>query len=187
MECNERWKGIEEHYREIPRFRELLNYDKLIEKVRQKDDILSIVDELIDWGPSENEQEAAIKEVLALVTEDDYDLLVIAGGKHTWTNTVRLLKSVGYPRNKKALPSLILLLRDLNWPGTREGMEALKNANDADKNVLIPILEIAIEEAYNTDDGNWLAWIREFLEFAQIDEIAFTTHEVYSLLNCADW
>jgi len=175
--------NMEEHYMEIPRFRKLLNYDKFIEKVRQHDEIVSLVCKL-HWDMPEDVQKNAIKTIKEEVDENDYDLLILSGYIFTWPNVVGILKEVGYPKNKKALPSLILLLQDLNWPGAREGMSVLK---EADKSYLIPILEVAIEEAYNTNDGNWLAWIKEFLEFAEINRIDFINCKVYDLLEYADW
>ena len=173
---------MKDFYREIPRFRELLNYDKLIARVIEQDEIISLVNKL-NWNFPEYEQKDAIKILKNIVHEDDYDLLIISGHKYTWPNTVEILKEAGYPKNRKALPSLILLLQDINWPGAREGMSVLK---ESDKKVLIPMLEIAIEEAYNTNDVEWLTWIKEFLEFAEINKADFVNCEVYGLLKHAN-
>lgn len=179
----ERFKNMEKHFNEIPKFRKLLNYDKFIEKIQARDEIVLLVNKL-HWDMPEDEQKSAIETIKSTVAEDDYDLLIFSGHTFTWPNIVEILKEVGYPKNKKALPSLISLLKDLNWPGAREGMSVLK---EADKSFLIPILEVAIEEAHNTNDGNWLAWIKEFLEFAEINKSDFINGEVYDLLEYADW
>lgn len=176
---NERFENMENHYREIPKFRELLNYDKLIERVKQKDEIISLVSKL-HWGMPEEVQKYAIKMIENTVNEDDYDLLIISGHTFTRPNIVEILKDAGYPKNRKALPSLILLLQDLNWPGAVEGMSVMK---DAGKSALVPMLEIAIEEAHNTNDEDWLGWIKQFLEFAEINKSDFVNCEVYDLLE----
>ena len=185
MDPFERFKdtNMDEHYKEIPKFKKLLNYDKFIERVKQRDEIISLVCKL-HWDMPESVQKDTIKTIREKVDEDDYDLLILSGYIFTWPNIIEILKEVGYPKNRKALPSLILLLQDLNWPGAREGMSVLK---EADKNYLIPVLEVAIEEAHNTSDGNWLAWIKEFLDFAEINKMDFVNCNVYDLLKCADW
>jgi len=170
-------------YREIPKFRGLLNYDKVLEKIKQQDEIILLVDNL-DWGLSQEEQGNAIKKLLEIVSEDDYDLLLIAGNKRTWHNAVQVIREAGYPKNKKALPSLVLLLQDLNWPGVNEGMVILK---DAGKDTLIPILETAIEEGFSSNDYTWLAGIRHFLEFAEIKKHDFKNYDTYDLLKYSEW
>ena len=120
--------NMEKHYLDMPRFRKLINYDKLIERVAQRDEIIQLVQDL-ETGLPEEVQKNSIEKILKIV--DDYDLLILAGHKHTYPATVQLLKDVGYPKNKKALPSLVLLLQDTNWPGAVEGMSVLKEADIA--------------------------------------------------------
>jgi len=180
---NIRFEQMEKHYIEIPRFRKLLNYDKLIEKVAQRDEIIQLVENL-KCGLSENELGNTVEKILNTVDEDDFDLLIIAGHKFTYPNTVQLLKNVGYPKNKKALPSLILLLQDLNWPGAFDGMNVLK---EADTSILMPMLELAITEAFSSNDFIWLGGIKHFLEFAHINKTHFIDSTVYKLLEYADY
>ena len=179
----EKIERMKELYKDIPRFRNLLNYDKLIERMSRQDGIMSLINKL-DWSLSKDEQVSAIKILIDTIDEDDCDLLLIAGGKQTWHNSIIVLKDVGYPRNKKALPSLILLLQDINWPGASEGMALLKGVAP---DVLIPLLEVAIEEGYNSCDFIWLAGIKHFLTIAQINKTDFINHDVYELLEYADW
>jgi len=181
-EYMKKFEGIENFYRELPKFRKLLNIDKLAERVKQRDEIIVLTNEL-DWRLPESTQKNAFAK-LKNIPYEDYDLLILACNIYSWPNVVKLIKEAGCKNNEKALPSLIMLLRDLNWPGAVEGMSVLK---EADRSVLIPIVEVAIEEAFNTKDGNWLAWIKEFLEFADIHKSDFTSGDVYDLLKHADW
>jgi len=179
-----RIEQLEKLYTEIPKFRKLLNYDKLIAKLQtQENGIISLVNDL-DWNLPEEQRKKAAQAIINSVDMDDYDLLIIAGNKCTWSNSVLLLKEIGYPKNKKALPSLILLLQDLNWPGAVEGIEVLRQA---DKRAVIPLLEVAIEEGYSSCDYIWLAGIKTFLEFTLISKDDFSRKETYDLLEYAEW
>jgi len=169
---------------DIPhKFRALLGYDKLLRCITKRKEIISIVSKLDSISP-ECERHNATDMLLNTIDEDDYDLLIIAGHKHTWLNTVRALNIAGYPKNRKALPSLILLLQDLNWPGAKEGMHVLKEAG---KDAVIPLIAVAVEAGFSSNDFIWLAWIKEFLEFANIGKSDFNNHDVYDLLEHAEW
>jgi hypothetical protein len=182
-------KEIESHRNlmaEMPNFSKLLNYEKLINILSEgrEHKILKLVSKMDFWLEIPmSEQEAAIENLVAVIDTDDCDLVILAGNKGTWINTVKALKIIGYPKNKKALPSLIYLLRDLNWPGAEEGMDILK---EADRSEVLPILEVAITDAYNTKDDCWLLFIRTFLNFAEISKADFPNPDIYDLLKYAD-
>jgi len=163
-------------------FKELMGCDKLINNIGRYEEIASLVSEL-DYCLQENEQ-AAYAMMRDMLMEDDYYLLIPAGGKHTWCSTVKLIEAVGYPQNKKALPSLLLLLQDLNWPDAKEGMHVLKSAG---KEAVMPLLEAAIKSAAAFGDTVWLAWIKHFMEFAHICEGDFANHDAFTLLQYAEW
>ena len=139
-----------------PSFGEMIGSKKITDCVQQYDDISELVGNL-DWNLPKCVQEKAIGTLLTTVNEDDYDLLIPLGSKNTWVNIVKIIETVGYPKNNKALPSLILLLQDLNWPGANEGMGILKNI---EHEVLVPMIETAIESASMSCDYMWLAGIK---------------------------
>ena len=121
---------------------------------------------------------------MSIAEDDDYSLLLTIGGKSTWDNAVRIIKCVGYPKNKQALPSIALLFQDLNWPGAYESIEILK---EIDKKVFLPIIEAAIEEAFKCKDYMWLGGIKQFIEDAKICKNDFEDNNMYDLLAYADW
>ena len=63
-------------------------------------------------------------------------------------------------------------------------MRVLKKA---DKGEVIPLLEAAIVAASGANDFIWLAWIKHFLTFAEIDRLDFADQGVYDLLQYAEW
>ena len=168
------------------KFKEILNYSNVIERIMQDDKITTFVN-MLHWNLQESEVNSIIRRKIDLIDASDYDMLLLAGQKHTWSNTVKFIAAAGYPKNKKALPSLVLLLQDLNWPGANDGMRVLKAAHMKDSTVSIPILEAAIESAFIDNDTIWLAWIKHFLKYAQIDRSCFINHDIYDLLKHAEW
>ncbi|MCL2571925.1 MAG: hypothetical protein FWE11_05935 [Defluviitaleaceae bacterium] len=166
-----------------PSFGELIGSKKITDCVQQYDDISKLVGNL-DWNMPKCEQEKAIGKILNTVNEDDYDLLILLGNKNSWLNIVKIIEAMGYPKNKKALPSLILLLQDLNWPGANEGIGILKNI---EHEVLVPMLEAAIESAAMSCDYMWLAGIKQFLRLAHITKQKFINQDLFEELKNADW
>jgi len=57
---------------------------------------------------------------------------------------------------------------------------------EVDKCILIPIIEIAISEAFNSSDFMWLAGIKYFLDIAGYIKSDFVNVNVYDLLKYAD-
>ena len=166
-----------------PKLKHLLNYDNVSRRINQRDEIVSLVQKLSCILPMDV-QEKAISTLICILGENDYDLLIIAGHKYTWLNTIKILSMAKYPKNQKALPSLLLLFQDLNWPGAIEGMHVLIKA---DKNILIPMIETAIESAFNSEDYMWLAGLKYFVEFAQITKDDFNEHNIHKMLEYAKW
>ena len=166
-----------------PKLMNLLNYDKLICRINQQDKVISLLQKL-DWSLPEDEQESAMIIIMDMFDAEDYGLLIIAGNKNTWFNAVRILKAIGYPKNKNALPSLTLLLQDLSWPGAEDSMYVLKEAG---KEALIPLLEIVIESAADSSDFIWLAGMKQFVAFAQLKKSDFFNQNIYDLLQYAEW
>lgn len=74
-------------------------------------------------------------------------------GKMEWSNVVRIVQRIGYPDNEAALPKLVELFQDMNWPGA---IEALRYLQTLDKSIVLPYIEAGAEEARRTNDDSWL-------------------------------
>ena len=144
----------------FPNFSQLLGYEKMIKQIIEHDEIIKLVHDL-DWNLSKQIQESAVSKLVNQINSLDTYLLIHPFNKCTWHNAVRVIELLGYPKNKNALPSLIYLLQDLNWPGNEKGMNILSKI---DRNELIPLLEIAIKDSFNANDLTWLAGIKHFLD-----------------------
>ena len=98
-------------------------------------------------------------------SDEEICSLISQGNKSTWQKTVNLYNILGYPRWKKAIPSLLELQQDLNWPGTIEARELL---SAIDFNEYKQAYTEAVTEAVNTNDGEWLEHLIFFLLFKVI-------------------
>lgn len=112
----------------------------------------------LNWLLPKEIQEESIA-TLSQISPDKVDFLIPKYGKECWENGVSILKKIGYPKNKKALPKLARLLQDRNWPGSLEAIEIFKSL---DKKISTPYIEKECEEALQCNDVDWL----EHLYFA---------------------
>lgn len=145
-----------------------------------------IINQLIEnlsWEMPEDKQLNAIQKLSELEPEKCH-LLINPMLKSTWENATLVIEKIGYPRNKAAIPSLIWLFQDLNWPGVDRAFSILTRVDKCD---LIPLLEDAIEKAYVEKDYMWLGGIKRFLESCRINEKYFINKDIYKLLIYADF
>ncbi|MCL2167021.1 MAG: hypothetical protein FWH49_07030 [Clostridiales bacterium] len=148
----------------------------------KKEQVLHLVYDL-DWSLPEHIQKNAITQ-LTNVDPDLCDLLVQPRLKSTWLNATKVIKCIGYPKNIKAIPSLIWLLQDLSWPGVPNAIDIMK---EIDTYILVPLLEQSIKKAYHDNDSLWLAGIKEFISSTSIIANDFSEKGVLELLSFADW
>jgi hypothetical protein len=104
--------------------------------------------------------------------------------KGTWHNIVPLIGEIGYPKNKEAIPSLLGLLRDMNWAGSWQAIEILKMAGIT---VLIPHIEMSLKDAYLIEDYVWISGIKCLVEELELSGQQFIEKEVYDILEYAEW
>lgn len=76
----------------------------------------------LNWHLPERIQKEAIQ-ILSQLPPDKVDLLLSEYRKEYFENAVSILRKMGYPRNRKALPQLADLLEDRNVPGALEAIE----------------------------------------------------------------
>lgn len=112
----------------------------------------------LNWLLPKENQKVAI-EFLTNLPPDKTDMILPKYGKECWENGVSVIKSIGYPNNKNALPKLARLLQDRNWPGALDAIEVFR---DIGKTISIPYIEKECIEAAKLNDLDWL----EHLYFA---------------------
>lgn len=122
--------------------------------------------------------------MLSDVTINPYDIIQV-DLKCTWENAVSVLKKMGYPRNKKALPKLIWLLQDINWPGSMQAVEIIKGFDKSE--IIIPVIN-AVKEACKEKDYMWIGGLKMIIESIDVyDEISNKYPEIDSVLRLAEF
>ncbi len=133
----------------------------------------------LNWLLPKESQEAAI-EILLKINPNKADMILPKYGKECWENGVYVLKKMGYPQNKKALPNLARLLQDRNWPGALEAIELFRELG---KEISLPYIEKECTEAMQQNDLDWL----EHLYFACLSlhyrEKDFSNKEVFVFMK----
>jgi hypothetical protein len=137
----------------------------------------------LDWSMPKEIQELAVKNLLG-ISDQHTPLLIQDYGKYSWENAVIVLKEIGFPRNRYALPRLIWLLQDITWPGALMGIDIMRTIDN--KEVLIPLIEVALESASSENDYMWIAGIKRLIEDIGITDRDFNNKEVFHLLTLAD-
>lgn len=137
----------------------------------------------LSWNMPQEVQLSVIRELTTI--DDEYTPLLIQDTeKHCWENAVKVLNKIGYPRNRLAIPCLIELMQDMNWPGVPTAIEILKSI---DKSVIVPHIEASLIKAAEDDDRMWIGGIQRLIDILQISESDFHDKEVYKLLKLSDW
>lgn len=122
------------------------------------EEINSLISNL-KWDNSTEVQQEAIEKLIQ-IDEKYIGLLIQPIDKKHWENAALVLKKIGYPRNKLAIPGLLEWLKDLNWPGAWTVLETLQSI---DIEVLLPHIKNAINEATEKNDEMWLMALKELV------------------------
>jgi hypothetical protein len=129
----------------------------------------------LNWHlPKEIQKEAA--DFLLQLPADKVGMIIPKYGKACWENGVAVIKEIGYPRNKKALPRLAGLLQDRNWPGALDSIGIFR---DLGKEISTPYIEGECEEAIRCGDYDWLEHLYYAVESLGMEPADFRNVEAY--------
>ena len=136
----------------------------------------------LSWNCSETEQQFAIN-MLSTVSPSSMKQVFKHTSKDIWENAVQVIANYGFPKNKELLPDLLQLLQDINWPGARHSIIVL---SAIPKKFLIPPLEYALQEAYDSDDSMWISGLAQLLNAMNIKQEDFTKITLSKILEKSD-
>lgn len=152
----------------------------------QHDNILNNLINNLNWNLPLNRQIEAIDSIILMFNQDNIDLYELFEklGKNSWLNYCQIVKQISYPQNKSAIPALLFLLQDLNWPGSAEAMEILLSIQ---KEALIPYIQNSIKEAYSDNDFMWLGGLKILVNRLGLTQTDFDDIQLNKLLSLADF
>ena len=125
-------------------------------------------------------QKVAIKGLM-LMDSEHCDLL-ITDSVSIWSNVAKVMKALGYPRNKKAV--IALFTKGFHWEEKLEFFPILKEVVEKDKGFLIFLMETTVSEICETREGFYMFRIfKYFLKYAQLKEEDFTKKEIFRMIS----
>lgn len=135
----------------------------------------------LDWHLAEETQ---LKAVEWLVTNIPREQLSLLFWPHTekscWQNAVQVVTRIGYPENEAALPHLVELFQDLNWPGAQEAELYLRTLERA---VVMPYLEAGGRRAVAENDWDWLWFLFDVCERMGVGRADFQDGAVFDAMK----
>lgn len=147
-----------------------------------KDDIVKYVHEL-DWSyPVETQNEAI--DILSRIDGEYLCFVFDKNQKATWENAVKVIRKIGFPKNRPLLSDLVWLLQDINWPGALDAIEILSSI---EKTIIIPIIEKALLTANSNGDSMWIAGISLLVKKGEYKSIDFSDEKIYEILKKVDF
>ncbi len=147
-----------------------------------KDDAVKYVREL-DWSYPIETQDKAM-DFLSKADDEYIGLIFDKKLKSTWENAVKVIKKIGFPKNKPLLSELVWLLQDINWPGAAGAMEILSST---EKTAVIPIIEEALLKADAKNDSMWIGGINLVVKKAGYISADFSDENMLKILKKADF
>ncbi|WP_342537612.1 hypothetical protein MKY15_11740 [Sporosarcina sp. FSL K6-1540] len=135
----------------------------------------------LNWHLPQEIQDEAM-EILSEIQPEKVGFIIPKYGKPCWQNGVGIIKDMGYPRNKEALPKLASLLQDRNWPGALEAIETFEQLG---KKISVPHIEKECVEAIKCNNNDWLEHLYFATESLDITELDFSNPVTYQLMKKA--
>jgi len=145
------------------------------------DNIEQLIKDL-NWQNPEEVQKNAMNK-LEKISEEEVVLLARQSelcNKSCWHNAAIVLKKIGYPRIRLAIPYLMEWFRDANWPGAMTIFDLFKTI---DVNILLPYLRCAAEYAIKENDTIWGYWLIDLLNQLNINTSDFNSSLYNELLE----
>lgn len=111
----------------------------------------------------ENMQKEAMQQ-LYYVDEQYIPYIIDIYNSATWSNGLKVIKKIGYPKNRKAINSILYLFQDINWKTTQMAVDTVKEIYSKEPAFVIEAIDNTISK--HRDDEMWvegLQWLKEKL------------------------
>ena len=115
----------------------------------------------LDWSLPDPQQVAARRYLVAHIGDDLSPLMVANLSKVQFENAAIVLAEIGHPRIDAYIAPMLDWFLDRNWPGAQIIAELLIGG---DTEVLLQHLDLALKQAVDIDDEDWIYFLQEFKE-----------------------
>lgn len=139
----------------------------------------------LSWNNSLVQQQNAIKRAVDAISSNQLQFSdLFTKDKSTWENFCKIVQGIGYPANRPAIPTMFMLLQDVNWPGAYDALAILVVLG---KNIILYELEKTIRLAFVEQDSMWLAGLKMLVEQLKLSPYDFNDQSVFEMLQSADF
>lgn len=118
----------------------------------------------LNWHLPQEEQDFAVQE-LVHYKDEIINRFISETQKEQWHNAIRVIEKLDASYQIMAVPQMLLLLMDLNWPGAMPAVEIMKKL---DNESIKPFIEATLIRADIENDTIWIAWIKYLIEQKKI-------------------
>jgi len=134
----------------------------------------------LNWHRPQAEQDFAVQELIDY-KDEIINIFISDTQKEQWHNAIRIIEKLDESYQIKAVPQMLLLLMDLNWPGAMPALEIMKKL---DIENIKPYIAEALRRADKENDTIWIAWIKKLIE----EKNAFNDFDEYmKILSKSEW
>lgn len=134
----------------------------------------------LNWHLPQEEQDFAVQE-LVHYKDEIINRFISETQKEHWHNAIRVIEKLDASYQIMAVPQMLLLLMDLNWPGAMPAVEIMKKL---DNESIKPYIEATLIRADIENDTIWIAWIKYLIEQKNLlNDLNAYSH----ILNKAEW
>lgn len=134
----------------------------------------------LNWHRPQAEQDFAVQELIDY-KDEIINIFISDTQKEQWHNAIRIIEKLDESYQIKAVPQMLLLLMDLNWPGAMPALEIMKKL---DIENIKPYIADTLRRADKENDTIWIAWIKKLIE----EKNAFKDFDEYmNILSKAEW
>lgn len=101
----------------------------------------------------ENMQKKAMQQ-LYYVDEQYIPYIIDIYNSATWSNGLKVINRIGYPKNRKAINSILYLFQDINWKTTQMAVDTVKEIYSKEPDFVIEAIDYTISKHRN--DEMWV-------------------------------
>lgn len=140
------------------------------------EDLLKQYQSQLHWHLPEETQQQAVTWLTENMPRGELVRIFTPFDKACLQNGVKVVEAIGYPANKAALPSLVELFQDINWPGALEVIDYFKTL---EKSIVIPYIEAGGQQAMDDQDDQWLWFLYDVCDRLNIERHDFQNASIF--------